>query len=347
MTDGARLPALPSGWGVLATGGIADDFCSDLAMVPGAAIAAVGSRRQASADAFAARHGAPRAHGSYDALLSDPDVDVVYVATPHPFHEQNVLAALDAGKAVLCEKPLGMRAARPRRSSTSHGSAGCSSWRPCGCGARRTSGGSATSWRPAGSAVRNVRADLGFVVDRARPARMVTPALGASTLLDVGVYPLHLVTMLLGAPSRSPAPRCSPSAASTTSARLVLPSGAVAALTASMTSTSPRTATIATTDGRIEVPAPFHHPSYFTWRPTGGDGPHRRHRAGARAGHGHEAIEVQRCLHEGRTESPLVPLDETVLVPGCSTRPGRSGVDCRGTPDARLPASDPRGPRAR
>jgi len=105
----------PVGIGILATGTIASAFVADLAHLPDATAVAVGSRRQDNADAFARRHGIASAHGSYEQLLEDDAVEVVYVATPHALHEQNVLDCLDAGKAVLCEKPLGVTAAQAER----------------------------------------------------------------------------------------------------------------------------------------------------------------------------------------------------------------------------------------
>src|SRR4051794_41403570 len=95
-------------WGILATGRIARDFATDLRSVPGAVLAAVGSRSEGSAEAFARELGGDRTrpHASYDALVADPDVDVVYVASPHSLHLEHARLALAAGKAVLCEKPL-------------------------------------------------------------------------------------------------------------------------------------------------------------------------------------------------------------------------------------------------
>jgi predicted dehydrogenase len=98
-------------WGILATGKIAHSFARDLALVPGATLAAVGSRSDASARAFAAEHGAPVAHGSYVELAADPDVDVVYIASPHALHLEHARLVLEAGKHVLCEKPLTLNVA--------------------------------------------------------------------------------------------------------------------------------------------------------------------------------------------------------------------------------------------
>jgi predicted dehydrogenase len=106
MTDALR-------WGILATGGIARLFTSDLVR-NGFHVQAVGSRSQAAADAFAADFGIPTAHGSYEALVADPDVDIVYVSTPHPFHADNATLALNAGKHVLIEKPIALNAREAR-----------------------------------------------------------------------------------------------------------------------------------------------------------------------------------------------------------------------------------------
>src|SRR5680860_223870 len=100
MTTGIR-------WGILATGGIARAFTSDLVLT-GHTVQAVGSRTQESADAFAAEFGIPNAHAGYEALVNDPEVDVVYVSTPHPFHAANAALALNAGKHVLVEKSLSL-----------------------------------------------------------------------------------------------------------------------------------------------------------------------------------------------------------------------------------------------
>ena len=97
---GHTPPAL--GWGILATGGIAAAFAADL-RTAGRDLVAVGSRSQESADAFAARFDIPHAHGSYEALATDPDVDIIYVATPHPMHHAPARLALVHGKHVLVE----------------------------------------------------------------------------------------------------------------------------------------------------------------------------------------------------------------------------------------------------
>ena len=101
-------------WGIMATGNIAGTMAEALALVDDAELLAVGSRTTASARKFADRFGIARAYGSYDDLLADPDVDIVYIATPNRLHADNIMAALDAGKHVLCEKPLTPSAAQSR-----------------------------------------------------------------------------------------------------------------------------------------------------------------------------------------------------------------------------------------
>ncbi|MBA2773776.1 MAG: Gfo/Idh/MocA family oxidoreductase, partial [Nocardioidaceae bacterium] len=98
----------PIRWGIIATGSIAHKFAADLALAPDAELTAVGSRRVESAEAFGAQHGARRAYGSYADVAADPEVDVVYVATPHALHRDNVELCIAGGKAVLCEKALAL-----------------------------------------------------------------------------------------------------------------------------------------------------------------------------------------------------------------------------------------------
>ena len=118
-------------WGIVGPGRIAENVCPT-SRTSHARPVAVASRSQERADAFAARHGLDRAHGSYDAILADPDVDVLYVATPHPQHHALALAALRAGKALLVEKSFTATTAGPPRSSSWRARPASSPWRRCG-----------------------------------------------------------------------------------------------------------------------------------------------------------------------------------------------------------------------
>ena len=309
------------GWGILATGKIAHSFCRDLALVPGGHVAAVGSRRLASAEAFANEHGGTP-YGSYEEMVADPAVDVVYVATPHVLHAANVRAALAAGKAVLCEKPMTLDAATSEALVAEARERGLflmeAMWSTCH-----------PMWRALKALLDSGRygrvgqlvADLGFTVRTPPTDRMLDPALGASALLDMGIYPLTFAHLLLGPPSRTAAvARLSDGGIDLSIAiSLGYPSGATAALTASMTSWTPRNATIATDTGRFDIAAEFHHPSRVVFTPYDASG------AGEAVtvepdepvigvGYGNEITEVHRCLRAGLLESPLVPHAQTLAV---------------------------------
>ena len=316
----APLPAdWPVRWGIVSTGKIATAFVKDLHLLEECEVAAVGARRQESADAFAAQHAIPRAYGDYRSLVADPDVDVVYVGTPHALHREHVELAFQADKPVLCEKAFTLTAAE-----TEHLVALASErdlflmeamWMRCNPLVRRLQQLLAT--RALGE-VRQVRADLGFVVDSPPTDRLLDPALGGGVLLDMGIYPLTFAQLFLGDPSDVAAVASLSDAGVDLDLSLSLgyPTGAVASLTASMTAWSPRTASIATDRGRIDLAAPFHHPSAATWTSYDDDaqepGDIREERLGV--GYTHEALEVVRCLRNGETESPLMPLDDTVSM---------------------------------
>jgi predicted dehydrogenase len=310
------LPAdRPVRWGILAAGNIAGAFATALGLVPDAQITAVAARRLASARAFADRHGIGRAYGDYRALVEDPDVDVVYIASPHGLHHEHVLLALEADKPVLCEKALTLTEAQARELVEVARAKRLflmeAMWMRCNPLVRRLQ--QLLDTGEVGT-VRQVRADLGFVVTAPPTDRLLDPTLGGGALLDVGIYPLTFAHLFLGEPT-------SVAAAATLSdlgvdlnlaLALAYESGAVASLSASLTALSPRTASIATDVGRFDLGESFHHPTSATWVSDDHAETVSEHVIGG--GLAHEAIEVIRCLRAGETESPLVPLDETVAL---------------------------------
>src|SRR3954453_16284677 len=269
------LPAdRPVRWGILATGKIATAFVQNLALLPECETVAVGARKQGSADAFAREHGIPRAYGDYRALVEDPDVDVVYVASPHALHREHVELAFEAGKPVLCEKAITLTATDAQalvdRARAENLFLMEAMWMRCNPLVRRLQ-----QLVAAGrfGEVRQVQADIGFVVDRPPTDRLLDPVLGGGALLDMGVYPLTFAQLFLGAPSSVAAAVALSEAGADLNLALSLgyDSGAVASLTATMTAWSPRTASIATDRGRIALPAGFHHPTTATWTPCDTD----------------------------------------------------------------------------
>jgi dihydrodiol dehydrogenase / D-xylose 1-dehydrogenase (NADP) len=188
-------------WGIIATGWVSDKFAGALKLVPEAERVAVGSRSQKAADAFGEKHDIPKRHASYEALVSDPDVDVVYVGTPHNFHCENTLKALEAGKHVLCEKPLAVNAreatemiavARKKRLFLME-----AMW---------------TRFVPAWADIKarldagefgeiaSLQANFGLRRDYDPKHRLFNPDLAGGALLDLGIYPVSLASWLLGKP---------------------------------------------------------------------------------------------------------------------------------------------------
>ncbi len=318
MTISTRQSA--TRWGILATGKIARSFARDLHATPGAVIAAVGSRSRESAAAFVHDIGdeGTHVHGSYDELVADPDVDVVYVASPHSHHLEHTRLAFAAGKPVLCEKPLTLTRDDGEALFAGAGDLFCmeAMWMACHPLVRdlRTRMAAGEFGTP-----RQVHADLGFVVGDDATARMWDPALGAGALLDMGIYPLTFARLMLGPYAAVMAAGVLAESGIDVDVAISArhESGAVSALTTSMTSASPRSASVATDEGLLEVPADFHHPSYAVWTPAGGepqriDPPSEVYGTGL----GNEAAHVQDCLRDGLTESPLVPHTQTLELLG-------------------------------
>jgi predicted dehydrogenase len=312
------LPAdRPVRFGILATGKIARTFAANVALLDDAVVTAVGARREDAARAFAADFGLPSAYGDYAALVADPDVDVVYVATPHALHKEHALMALEAGKSVLCEKAFTLtgddaaelvEAARERELFLME-----AMWMRCLPLMRRL--GQLVESGALGT-VLQVRADLGFVVDKPETDRLLDPALGGGALLDMGVYPLTFAQLMLGEPDRvaATAGRATSGIDLNLAVAQSYASGAVASLSSSMTAMSPRTASVATDRGRVDLPGPFHHPAAAVWTPLDGGPAQTWTEPMIGTGLAHEALEVVRCLRNGELESPLVPLAETVAL---------------------------------
>jgi predicted dehydrogenase len=189
-------------WGIVGLGNIARTFAADLALVPGARLQAVASRDLQKANSFAGQFGAARAYGSYNELFSDPEVEVVYIASPHSFHREHTRAALEAGKHVLCEKPMGINAGEVKELT--------------GLAQEKGLFLMEALWSRFNPSIREVyqrvrdgelgplsylRADFAFpALDRAPEGRLLNPALAGGSLLDIGIYPVFLAYLLLGVP---------------------------------------------------------------------------------------------------------------------------------------------------
>ncbi|MDT9693559.1 Gfo/Idh/MocA family oxidoreductase [Streptomyces sp. P9(2023)] len=308
-------------WGVLATGGIAAKFAGELRAADGAEVVAVASRTEASARAFADRFGIPKAYGEWSALVADPDVDVVYVATPHHAHREAAGLALEAGKAVLCEKALTLNAREAEELVALARDRGLflmeAMWMYCNPLIRRLAELVADG---AIGEVRTVQADFGLAGPFAPDHRLRDPAVGGGALLDLGVYPVSFAQLLLGEPDSVQAHALlSPEGVDLNTGMLLgWSSGASALLSCSVVADTPMTASVTGSEGRVDLPHGFFFPDRFTLRRHGrepeefvldGDDPERDRQSLLP-----EAAEVARCLRAGLTESPLVPLDGSLAV---------------------------------
>ena len=306
----------PLNWGLIGTGRIAETFAADLRLTDSGRIAAVGSRQMDSANRFADRFDIPNRHASYEALVADPGVEVVYVATPHPLHHSGALLALRAGKSVLVEKPFTMNAgeadelvATARADGLFLMEAMWTRFLPHIAEIRRLLAEGALG------EIVMVTADHGQWFPKDRDSRLFAPELGGGALLDLGVYPVSFASMVLGKPDRITA-LIEPTFTGVDGQASMLfgyPSGAQAALTCTLAAKSPTRAAIVGTDARIEVDGDFYAPTAFslisrTGERTRFDKPHEGR------GLRHQADEVARCLRQGLLESSLMPLDESVSI---------------------------------
>src|SRR5256884_1404164 len=306
----------PLGWGLIGTGGIAETFAADLMFTNSGRPVAVGSRHMRSANQFADEFDIPNRHASYEALVADPEVDVVYVATPHPLHHANALLALHAGKPVLVEKAFTMNAAEARdlvatarREGLFLMEAMWTRFLPHIAEIRRLLAEGALG------EIVTVTADHGQWLARDPDFRLFAPELGGGALLDLGVYPVSFASMVLGKPDRivtliDPA---FTGVDGQTSMLFGYASGAQAVLTCTSSANSPTRGAIVGTEARIEIDGEVYGPTSFTLISRTGD---QTYFDAERVGRGlwYEAEAVAGCLREGLLESPLMPLDETVSI---------------------------------
>ncbi|MGW7441553.1 Gfo/Idh/MocA family protein [Streptomyces sp. NPDC054849] len=311
------VPERPIRWGILATGGIAAAFTEDLHRTPGAVVAAVASRDAGTARAFAARHAIPRAHGSWQGLADDPDVDVVYVATPHGHHHPAVEMLLDARRPVLCEKPLTVNSVLARELITLARERGTflmeAMWMLLNPALRKAADLLADG---AIGEIRSLHAELGWRAEVDPRHRLRDVTAGGGALLDAGAYPVALAHFLLGSPDRIQAhAKLTPEGVDEhTSILLGHPGGATASLTCSFAATLSQAAVVYGTRGRIDIPANLFNPHGIVLHREGLEPMHFPSPAVIGHGYGPEAAEVMRCLRAGQTESSLVPLDSTLAV---------------------------------
>jgi len=306
-------------WGILGTGNIARQFAAGLQVLADAELMAVGSRTQKSADAFADQFQIPHRHPSYEALAQDPDVDVIYIATPHPMHHPNALLCLDSGKAVLCEKPFTINqkeaaevVARARAKGLFLMEAMWTRFLPTLNQTR--------DWLAQGIIGKPlmVRADFGFRAEVNEEGRLFAPEYGGGGLLDVGIYPISLAAMVFGAHPEETAALAHIGMTGVDDQNAVIfkyANGGIAITASAIRTNTPQDAIIMGENGSIFLHAPFWRGSGVTLNITGRE-PEVFDFPLVGNGYNYQAQAVMDCLRAGLTECSIMPLDETVAIMG-------------------------------
>ena len=293
-------------WGLVGLGKISDTFARDLALVSDAELTAVGSRNLDKANAFKGQHNSRYAFGSYEELFQCPEVDVVYIGTPHTAHAELAIHAMQHGKHVLCEKPMGVNQEQTTRMINAAREQQVflmeALW-------SRFIPGIRTSYEMIQSGrigtIRYLHADFAFyALDRAEEGRLLNPALAGGSLLDIGIYPIFLSYLLLGKPQEIHCiSQFYKTGAEIQTAMVFKYTEAQALLFSGLTCNSEMKAEIAGTKGSIHLHPRWHESPGFTLELNGEietvDVPKQG------KGYVHEINEVHDCLRKGKTQSSL------------------------------------------
>ncbi|MEP6748709.1 MAG: Gfo/Idh/MocA family oxidoreductase [Bacteroidota bacterium] len=303
-------------WGIIGPGKIAQKFAAALENVPDAVLHAVASRDIEKAKQFAATYRAPFFYGDYNSVANNPEIDAVYIATPHTFHHAHALLCLRKKKAVLCEKPMSVNYASTAEMISVAGEnnvflmeAMWSRFLPI---INKTL--ELIKDGEIGE-VKFLQADFGFVAPFDAGSRLYDLKLGGGSLLDVGIYPLFLALFILGKPDEIKAfsHLAATGADETTDAMLFYKNGTMANILSSITAQTPITAEITGTKGTIILDRPWYKGNTIRVRkndvitdtisvPYEGNG------------FEFQIQEVQACLQAGMIESNLMPLDFSLLM---------------------------------
>jgi predicted dehydrogenase len=303
-------------WGILGPGAISRAFAAALNETGGARLVAVASRSKERAERFASGFGIPESYASYPAMASRPELDAVYVATPHALHEEHATLCLRAGKHVLCEKPLAVSAAQARRMirvAREHD--------------RLLMEAMWTRFLPSIACVREVvasraigvprllTAGFGFRIEFNRSGRHFDPALAGGALLDLGVYPISLGTMLFGPPVEvtGVANLGETGVDEDCSVLLRHAEGEMTVAAASFRVDTAREATIQGTEGWIRLHDPWWGGNRVTIG-TGSPAVDTRDCPRQGAGYGHQAAAFMELIRTGQRDSPVMPLAESLSV---------------------------------
>ncbi len=299
-------------WGIIGLGKIAHKFAEDISKVPNAALYAVASRDESKAKQFAKQYHAVKSYGSYLDLANDPQLDAVYIATPHVFHKEHSMLCLNQKKAVLCEKPFAMNStevnAMIETAQANNTLLMEAMW---------------TCFLPHFQMVLNLlaegaigrilslEADFGFKPEYNPDSRVINKELGGGSLLDIGIYPIFLALTVLGIPNRIEASATFFDDGADSSCQMTFDYGnnVKARLKSSFLEQTPTEATIIGEKGRIRIHARFHSPTTFSLEK---DGSTKLFNPGIKSnGYNYEIEHFSNLLLQGKTESPIMTFERS------------------------------------
>jgi predicted dehydrogenase len=294
---------------------IAGAFVDDLVLLTRGEILAVASRTLERAQEFGAQHGIERCHGSYEELAADPEIDIVYVASPHSRHARDTIMFLEAGKHVLCEKPFALNAheaAAMVSTAELHDrflmEAMWSRFLPANTRLRELLDGNELGEPLA------LEASFGFRAPFDPHHRLFDPALGGGALLDLGIYPLQLDRLVFGAPDEIIATAHLGETAVDEQVAVLLrhPGGGIATVSASLRANLPCDARVSFSDGSVTIPSMMHWPQSISI--TRGNSTEHVDASFEGIGLRFQAEEVHRCLDAGLRDSSTMPLADTCAL---------------------------------
>ena len=302
-------------WGILGPGGIARAFAKDLTLLEGHTVGAVGSRSLSNAQSFADDFGGT-AYGSYEELLNDSTIDAIYVATPHPAHHDNVISALDAGKAVLCEKPFAVNAKQAQamvdaatRNKVALMEAMWARFLPHYAQVREIIASDVLG------PIISIHADHGQRLADQNIPRLIEPQLAGGALLDLGIYPISFAHMILGNPVAiiSSAVMTDKGVDAQSSMIFTYENGAQAVLTTTMIEQTPCRAVVAGLNGWLEIDRTFYNPA--SMRVVLNDGSVTEY-PNTYSGHGlrEQAESFKQLVQSGKLQSDILSWKDTVDI---------------------------------
>lgn len=302
-------------WGILGPGTIAHKFARGLDVLPEAELFAVGSRSEERARKFAEKYNFQKSYGSYESLVADPEIDVIYVSTPHTFHKKHSILALEAGKSVLCEKPFAINAHEvkemincARENEVFLMEAMWTRFLPVI--------NKVQEWITDGriGEVRQLRGDFGFRTEINPQARLFNPELGGGALLDVGIYTVSFASLIFGQQPqkiKSMSHKGKTGVDEQTAITFKYDQGQLAQLSCAIRTSTPEEVLITGTEGMIKIPKFWHAKKATLYTEDNQQKVEIPLRA---SGYNYEAQEVINCLKKGKMESNILPLDESLAI---------------------------------